>query len=83
MSRISTKIQIKKMQVLLKRSSQALTHPTIGNSQGNTAIYIWQSMMSKHTCPCCSYTLLRHIRLGGIYWRCSHCYQEMPVYTLY
>ncbi len=36
-------------------------------------------IMSRHTCPCCSYTLLRHIRRGGIFWRCSHCYQEMPV----
>ncbi|OKH38072.1 hypothetical protein NIES2119_10955 [[Phormidium ambiguum] IAM M-71] len=30
------------------------------------------------TCPCCSNTLLRHIRSTGIYWFCSHCYQEMP-----
>ncbi len=36
-------------------------------------------MRGKHTCPCCSYTLLRHLRWGDIYWRCSHCYQEMPV----
>lgn len=34
--------------------------------------------MSSHTCPCCSYTLLRHIRAGGVYWFCSHCHQEMP-----
>ncbi|MFB2896273.1 hypothetical protein ACE1CI_25465 [Aerosakkonemataceae cyanobacterium BLCC-F50] len=38
-----------------------------------------QSMRDRHTCLCCSNSLLRHIRLGGIYWRCSHCYQEMPV----
>lgn len=37
------------------------------------------TFQSQHTCPCCSYTLLRHIRWGGIYWRCSHCYQEMPI----
>ena len=37
-------------------------------------------MMSRHTCPCCGTTLLRHARSGEIYWRCSSCYQEMPVY---
>lgn len=70
------------MQTLLKRSSQALTQPKTGYSQENTAIYTSQSMMSQHTCPCCSYTLLRHIHLAGVYWRCTHCYQEMPVYQL-
>jgi len=38
-----------------------------------------QAMMSRHICPCCSSMLLRHARSGGIYWRCSTCYQEMPV----
>jgi ribosomal protein L37AE/L43A len=38
-----------------------------------------QSMMSKHLCPHCSDVLLRHVRLGELYWRCSYCYQEMPV----
>lgn len=33
----------------------------------------------KHACPCCSSTLLRHIRLGSIHWRCSYCHQEMPI----
>jgi hypothetical protein len=33
----------------------------------------------KHTCPCCSYPLLRHITSRGIHWRCGHCYQEMPI----
>ncbi|NMG22719.1 hypothetical protein DP116_26055 [Brasilonema bromeliae SPC951] len=68
------------MQVLLNKSLQALTSSTSGSSQVNTAIYTYQPMISKHTCSCCSYTLLRHIDLKGIYWRCSHCYQEMPVY---
>lgn len=27
-------------------------------------------------------TLLRGISLRGIYWRCGHCYQEMPVWKL-
>ncbi len=69
------------MQALLKRSSQLLTHSITDNSQGHTNKYIGQSMSSKHSCPCCSYTLLRHMGLGGLYWRCSHCYQKMPVYT--
>ena len=30
------------------------------------------------TCPCCSTTLLRHIRSQRVYWFCRHCYQEMP-----
>ncbi len=29
-------------------------------------------------CPCCAGNLLRHVRHGGIYWFCSHCWQEMP-----
>lgn len=31
-----------------------------------------------HTCPCCSTSLLRHVRHNSIYWYCSHCRQEMP-----
>jgi ribosomal protein L37AE/L43A len=42
-------------------------------------IAINQSMNSNHTCPYCSYTLFRHFSLGKLYWRCSHCYQAMPV----
>ncbi len=38
-----------------------------------------QSMMNTHTCPCCSYTLLRHVRPGELYWHCNHCHAEMPV----
>ncbi len=34
---------------------------------------------SKHTCPCCSYSLLRQISSGRIHWLCRHCSQEMPV----
>ncbi len=34
--------------------------------------------MPQTTCPCCSSTLLRHVRSAGIYWYCSSCYQEMP-----
>ena len=55
-----------KMEALLIRSSQVLTYPKTGNSPRNT-------------CLCCSDTLLRHISSTGIYWRCGHCYQEMPV----
>ncbi|EKQ69321.1 hypothetical protein OsccyDRAFT_1947 [Leptolyngbyaceae cyanobacterium JSC-12] len=38
-----------------------------------------QPMEERHTCLCCSYVLLRHIGMRGVYWRCSHCYQTMPV----
>lgn len=68
------------MQVLLNKSLTALTPYTSKSNQKNTVMYTRQPMLIKHTCPCCSYTLLRHIDLKGIYWRCSHCYQEMPVY---
>jgi len=34
------------------------------------------------TCPCCTDTLLRHVRGAGIYWFCPHCHQEMPNFSL-
>ncbi len=67
------------MQALLNKSPQRLVHPKTGSSHMNAATYHSNPMISKHTCLCCSYTLLRHIGLRGLYWRCSHCYQEMPV----
>jgi ribosomal protein L37AE/L43A len=66
------------MLILLNGFPQRLARPKTGNTESKV-IRTRHSMMSKHTCPCCSYTLLRHLRLGGLYWRCSHCYQEMPV----
>ncbi|NEP61448.1 MAG: hypothetical protein F6K31_31605 [Symploca sp. SIO2G7] len=30
------------------------------------------------SCPCCSGTLLRHVRVTGVYWICLRCRQEMP-----
>jgi ribosomal protein L37AE/L43A len=66
------------MLILLTGFSQGLARPKTENTE-STAMHTRQPMMSKHACPCCSYTLLRHLRLGGLYWRCSHCYQEMPV----
>ncbi|MCA1993630.1 MAG: hypothetical protein LDL41_16540 [Coleofasciculus sp. S288] len=36
-------------------------------------------MILKHTCPCCDYLLLCHIRSQGVYWLCAYCYQEMPI----
>lgn len=29
-------------------------------------------------CPCCSHSMLRHIRHQRIYWFCRTCWQEMP-----
>lgn len=68
------------MKTLLKKPLQVLTHLTTGHRLWKANSIMDFSMMSHHTCPCCSYTLLRHIRLGGLYWRCSHCYQEMPAW---
>lgn len=57
-----------------------LPTPTVANlSQEVTHKRNGRLMMIRHTCLCCSNTLLRHTRSKEIYWRCSHCYQEMPV----
>lgn len=37
--------------------------------------------MLKSDCPCCSDTLLRHIRSGQVYWFCRQCHQAMPNYS--
>ncbi len=65
---------------LLNKSLPVLSRSLTGIDRENAVIYTWQATISKSICPCCSYTLLRHMGLSGIYWRCSHCYQEMPVY---
>jgi CheY-like chemotaxis protein len=39
-----------------------------------------QSMSGSYVCPCCSSVLLRHICGSRLYWRCSHCHQEMPAF---
>jgi hypothetical protein len=70
------------MQVLLNNLSPLLIHTITDNNQGNITKYNWLSMWSQHSCPCCSYGLLRHMGRDGIYWRCSHCYQEMPVWEI-
>ncbi|WP_146141041.1 hypothetical protein [Stenomitos frigidus] len=40
---------------------------------------IKRSMQKRHYCLLCSTVLLRHMRAGGLYWRCSHCHEEMPI----
>ncbi|MFM2313770.1 MAG: hypothetical protein RLZZ04_3046 [Cyanobacteriota bacterium] len=67
------------MQILLNRYSQWAAEPKTVKTQEDIA-HTQLSMSSRHTCPCCSYILLRHLGLGSLYWRCSHCYQEMPVF---
>jgi hypothetical protein len=37
--------------------------------------------MNINNCPCCSGQLLRHARHSGVYWFCSHCWQEMPDFS--
>jgi len=32
-------------------------------------------------CPCCSSPMLRHFHRGHLFWRCRHCWQEMPDLT--
>ena len=38
--------------------------------------------MSNHSCICCSDRLIRHIKIGKIYWYCLTCRQEMPIHHL-
>jgi ribosomal protein L37AE/L43A len=49
------------------RSQQILDTPAIESG-----------MSSRHTCLCCSTVLLRHMRLGGLYWCCGCCHADMP-----
>jgi ribosomal protein L37AE/L43A len=34
--------------------------------------------MTTNSCPCCSSSLLRHVRHTGVYWFCQSCRQEVP-----
>lgn len=70
------------MQATSNKFNQLATHTIIDRNQGNTTTYSYQSVRNYYNCPCCSYRLLRHIRSDGIYWLCSHCYQEMPVWDI-
>ncbi|HEY9740199.1 MAG TPA: hypothetical protein V6C90_06880 [Coleofasciculaceae cyanobacterium] len=63
----------------LTKPLEALTQLTASQSRQDTAITLGRSMIIQHNCPCCSDILLRHMRLGGLYWQCSSCHQEMPV----
>lgn len=31
------------------------------------------------SCPCCSHSMLRHIRHHEVYWFCRTCWADMPV----
>lgn len=35
-----------------------------------------------NSCPCCSSSLLCHVRHKGVYWFCPQCRAEMPVLEL-
>ncbi|WP_190474703.1 MULTISPECIES: hypothetical protein [Oscillatoriales] len=67
------------MKALLMSSMRSPPQLTTVGRQPTISTTIGQSTLARYTCLCCSDVLLRHIRLGGIYWRCSSCYQEMPV----
>lgn len=62
------------MRHLLTSKNKLIT----GCSLDHISREISQFMNEKSTCLCCSNTLLRHVCSGGLYWRCSYCYQEMP-----
>ncbi|PSB24140.1 hypothetical protein C7B82_28250 [Stenomitos frigidus ULC18] len=32
-----------------------------------------------NACPCCSNSMLRHVRHHEVYWFCRSCWQEMPL----
>ncbi len=68
------------MLTLLKKSSENFHYSSRSDHQKNTTRYD-QSMSYQHSCPYCSYILLRHINEQGLYWYCSHCHQEMPAYN--
>jgi ribosomal protein L37AE/L43A len=38
--------------------------------------------MRTQTCPCCSNSLLRHVRQGKLYWFCTSCWQEVPLFAV-
>ncbi|MBG1270127.1 hypothetical protein F8S12_29015 [Nostoc sp. WHI] len=63
------------MKHLLRNKTHLITHC----SQDHISTETNQSVKDKYTCLCCSNALLRHVRSGVVYWRCSYCYQEMPV----
>lgn len=68
------------MQISLAKSFSGLTLRNSNESQETEYIHNTSSMLSRHNCPCCSYILLRHLALRGLYWHCNHCYQEMPAF---
>ena len=35
--------------------------------------------LRNNTCPCCTNSLLRHVRQGEVYWFCTSCRQEVPL----
>lgn len=62
----------------LPHDSQSLsTHRTSEHGQQETFTTIELPLRSQRTCPCCSAVLLYHVRLSGLYWRCSYCGQEI------
>lgn len=71
------------MNKILANSVRAFDlHPMNGDQANATAPFtLEQSMTHKHTCPCCSYPVLRHIRSGEVSWKCAHCYTDVGVYV--
>ena len=68
------------MNDLLTRSILRSSHSGLDRSQqGLGTSSIEDPMSSRRTCLCCSTVLLRHMRMGGLYWHCRSCHTEMPI----
>lgn len=65
------------MQTLIKPFPPIRVSPRTGYIPNSPRTYT-QKKLEQPACPCCDSPLLRHVRRSGIYWRCSHCHQEMP-----
>ena len=38
--------------------------------------------LKTQACPCCNNSLLRHVRQGKLYWFCTSCWQEVPIFAV-
>lgn len=38
--------------------------------------------LKTQTCPCCGNSLLRHVRHSKVYWFCTSCWQEVPLFAV-
>jgi ribosomal protein L37AE/L43A len=67
------------METLLTHLVQPFIRSPVSPNPKTAISTLGKTMTDRHTCLCCSGVLLRHVRSGKLYWRCNHCYQDMPV----